>query len=161
MKKEMRATTTSPVRTERQRAVANMVAARFPDASLFLRLPLGQESHGPQRFRGGPFGNRGGEAPSFTAELDTNSAVSPPALANTFETQPTEWVVKLAVHRLDLADALERADERERSAKYAAERLTEMVAIAGPVLTPAQEPAADDAKRLLRPFDQSRDDPGR
>lgn len=93
-----------------------------------------------------------------TLVLDRYAAAASPALAKAFERRPPKWVVSLAVQRLDLADALQRADERERSATYAAERLTNILAMAGPVLTPTQQPVADDAKRLLRQFGQQRDD---
>lgn len=96
-----------------------------------------------------------------TLLLDRYAAEASPALAKAFETRPPEWAVKLAVQRINLTDALQRADQRERTATYAAERLTEMLALAGPVLTPAQEPVANDANRLLRQFDKSLDDPGR
>jgi hypothetical protein len=96
-----------------------------------------------------------------TLLLDRYAAAASPQLAKAFESRPPDWVVSLAVQRLDLADALQRAEERERSATYAVERMTNMLAIAGPVLTPTQQPVADDARRLLRQFVQKRDDPGR
>lgn len=100
-------------------------------------------------------------AANGTLLLDRYAAAASPALAKAFENRPPEWVVSLVVQRLNLADALQRADDRERSATYAAERLTDMLTTAGPVLTPTQQSVADNAARVLRQFAPRRDDPGR
>lgn len=68
------------------------------------------------------------------------------------------WAVALAAQRLDLADARREAENRERHAAYAAERLTDMIDKAGPVLTPAQQAMATDATRIAGQFGAARDD---
>lgn len=90
--------------------------------------------------------------PGGALVIQEHAAAASPALAKAFETAPPDWVVSLSVQRLDLADALRRADDRERGAAYAAERLEAMIAKAGPVLTPAQRDVADEATRTIRQF---------
>ena len=97
-------------------------------------------------------------APDGGLQLDRAvTAVSPPALVATLKTAAPEWAIALTVERIELAEALRRADERERAATYAAERLTTMIEQAGPVLTPAQREvatrAADTVKRFRPRFD--------
>lgn len=88
--------------------------------------------------------------PGGALMLDKHAATASPSLAKAFESTPPEWVVSLSVQRLDLADALQRADNRERGAAYAAERLEAMIERAGPTLTPAQRDVATQAERTLR-----------
>lgn len=90
--------------------------------------------------------------PGGALVLQGHAAAASPALAKAFETAPPDWVVSLSVQRLDLADALQRAEHRERGAAYAAERLEAMIAKAGPVLTPAQHDVANEATRTARQF---------
>ncbi|WP_375271095.1 plasmid recombination protein [Sphingomonas sp.] len=88
--------------------------------------------------------------PDGVLVLEGHAAAAAPALAEAFETAPPDWVVSLSVQRLDLADALQRADERERGAAYAAERLEAMIEQAGPALTPSQRGVATEAERTIR-----------
>ena len=90
--------------------------------------------------------------PGGALVLDRNAAAAAPSLAEAFETAPPAWVVSLSVQRLDLADALQRADDRERGAAYAAERLEAMIAAAGPVLAPAQQAVATQAGQTIRRY---------
>lgn len=85
--------------------------------------------------------------------LDRYVAAARPDIASAFKEQPPTWVASLAVQRLDLADALKRAAERENEAELAAERLADMLKQAGPVLTPVQQETVEQASATLRRFD--------
>lgn len=84
--------------------------------------------------------------------LDRYVAAASPDLARVFQEKPPAWVVSLAIQRLDLADALHRASERENEAAYAADRLTDMIDKAGPLLTPVQQAAVARAADTVRRF---------
>jgi hypothetical protein len=86
---------------------------------------------------------------------------SPPELVATLREPAPAWAVALAAQRLDLADVLRRAEDREREAAYATERLTDMINKAGPVLTPAQRTTVTDATRIARQFGAARNSPER
>lgn len=93
--------------------------------------------------------------------LDRNIASASPELARAFDAKPPAWVVSLAIQRLDLADALAKASEREKEASYAAERLQALIPEAGSILTPAQQAMSEKATRLIHALAPNRDDIGR
>jgi hypothetical protein len=79
-------------------------------------------------------------------------AVSPPALINTLNGPTPAWAMSIISQRLDLAETLGRAEDDHQRVKYAAERLEDMIDRAGPVLTPAQQPMAIAAQKVVRQY---------
>jgi hypothetical protein len=84
--------------------------------------------------------------------------VSPPELVATLQEPAPRWAVALAAKRLDVAEARGRADECERQAAYATDRLEEMIASVGSVLTSEQKAVVTEAKRIVQQFGNARDD---
>lgn len=88
----------------------------------------------------------------------------PPWLLATLDRPAPAWAVSIVTLQRQLAESVERADDRERQAIYSADRLEDVVRRAGPALTPAQRAVATEAKRVLRQFDprrqRGRDGPG-
>lgn len=101
---------------------------------------------------------------SNTGELRLTLGASPEAataIAAVAEDRSPSWARLIILQQLDLADSIKSASEHEREMAYAAERLTEMVEKAGPVLTPAQQSTAAEVTRLTRKYDPAqRIDPG-
>lgn len=96
-----------------------------------------------------------------TLRLDRYAAAARPDLAQAFQNKPPAWIVSLAVQRLDLSEALKGAEAREGEAAFAAERLSNLIEEAGPILTPAQQAVSKKADGLIRPFFPDRDGQGR
>lgn len=86
---------------------------------------------------------------------------APPELIATLSEAAPSWVISLVTQQKELAEARQRADERELQAAYATERLLDMIKEAGPVLTPTQQTVASDAAKIARNFGISRNDRSR
>ncbi len=76
----------------------------------------------------------------------------PEALSFLRDKRAPEWVRSLVVQRQQLAKALRQADENANKTASLAEQLAEIVAKAGPVLTPEQQSVKNGAARALRQF---------
>ncbi|MBR0551062.1 plasmid recombination protein [Stakelama marina] len=71
-------------------------------------------------------------------------------LVATFDEPAPRWAVSLVRQRKGLVEALKRADERERQAAYATERLTDMIKDVDQALTPKQRTEIMNATRVAR-----------
>ncbi|MGK2908822.1 MAG: hypothetical protein ACSLE1_03340 [Sphingobium sp.] len=85
--------------------------------------------------------------------LDSSLAARSPDLARAFSEKPPKWVESLAVQRLELHEKMLAAEQKERIAVHAAERLTDMVEAVGPVLTPVQRDTVQQVSNIASHFD--------
>ena len=75
---------------------------------------------------------------------------SEPAFRTFLTKEPPEWVKAMAKQQLRLSTALANVEQQKAQAKESAAELADIVARAGPTLTPEQEIIAHVAKQAIR-----------
>lgn len=80
-----------------------------------------------------------------------------PDIAATFQTPRPDWAERALAAQIEIAAKTSTADERERLADFARERLDELIGRGGEVMTPEQKAFVDEASSFSRSVTRWRD----